>query len=488
MQIKFSHIDAIENHLALAILMVNSPEEAFAFCNSKAEYDYLVQQTEKGKELIVLNQWIRQVYCIAAWNLRKGKTLPNYEHYEQIRRNGNQIAKLLQQDDIWHIQLTVGNNQTAALLALAEGIALGSYQFTRYKSASKSQQPTLHLQCYSTDELKPTLDELTHLVAAHFLVRDLVNEPAMAMTTQELSARAVAAGKQTGFAVQVLNKTQIESLHMNGLLTVNKGSHSEPAFNILTYQPAQAVNQKPLVLIGKGIVFDTGGYNLKTSEGMEWMKCDMGGAAAVIGTMAAIAANQLPVYVVGLIPSTDNRISPQAYVPGDVITYPNGKTVEVLNTDAEGRLILADALIYAQQYDPILVVDVATLTGAALRAVGHEACVMMGTAPDEIKRCLTAAAQQTYERIVELPLWDDYDELIQSEIADIKNVGPAEAGAITAGKFLQHFVAYDWIHLDIAGTAFLKSARHYRGPQGTGYGVRLLYHFVKAFFGLANAV
>lgn len=486
MQIKFSHIDALDNHTDLAVLTVDSAEEAFAFCTGKTECDYLVQKIEKGDELIVLNQYVRKVYCIAVKNLSKGKQLPDYERIEKIRRAGNRIAKLMREDGGTRIQLIAGNDEAAALLALAEGLALGAYRFLNYLPAQKEKQEPLHILCHLSGNLAPALDELSRLTAANFMVRDMVNEPAMTLTIGELSARAAAAGKRAGFETEVLNKAQIEALRMNGLLAVNKGSAEEPAFNILTYRPADAVNEKPLVLVGKGIVYDTGGYSIKTAEGMTWMKCDMAGAAAVIGTMAAIAENRLPVYAVGLIPCTDNRISPQAYVPGDIITYANGKTVEVQNTDAEGRLILADALIYAQKYEPQLVIDLATLTGAALRAIGKEACVMTGTAPDKVKQCLTEAGNAVYERMVEFPLWNDYDEYIKSEVADIKNTGGAEAGAITAAKFLEHFTAYDWIHLDIAGTAFLKTADHYRGPGATGYGVRLLYDFVKRFFGISG--
>ncbi|WP_448519870.1 leucyl aminopeptidase family protein [Rhodoflexus sp.] len=479
MHTKFSCTDVIENNADLALLMTNSTEEAFAFCSGKAEYDYLAQKADKGDELIVLNQWTRKVYCIAAWNQTKGKQLPDYERIEKIRRAGNRIAKLMQEDGSSQVQVAVGNDQTAALLALAEGIALGSYQFLRYQSANKDKQQVLFLHCYAASNIQSALDELSKLVAANFLTRDLVNEPPMTLTIQELSARAVAAGKDAGFEVEVLNKAQIEALRMNGLLAVNRGSADEPAFNILTYKPANAVNEKPIVLVGKGIIFDTGGYNIKTADGMGTMKCDMGGAAMLIGAMAAIASNKLPVHVVGLIPCTDNRISPHAYLPSDIITYSNGKTVEVLNTDAEGRLILADALIYAQKYDPQLVIDMATLTGSAMRAIGREACVMMGTAPDPVKQQLIASGNAVYERVVEFPLWDDYDQYIKSDVADIKNIGIPDAGAITAGKFLQHFTAYDWIHLDIAGPVFIKSADHYRGPNATGYGVRLLYEFVK---------
>jgi leucyl aminopeptidase len=233
--------------------------------------------------------------------------------------------------------------------------------------------------------------------------------------------------------------------------------------------------------VGKGVVYDTGGLSLKpTPNSMDYMKSDMAGAAAVIGAMYSLAKNNIPAYVIGLIPATENRLDGNAITPGDVITMHSGKTVEIMNTDAEGRLILADALSYASKYKPQLVIDLATLTGSAARAIGKEGIVYMGNAPEEIKTDFEDSGKQVYERLVEFPLWEEYNTQIESSIADLKNLGGADAGAITAGKFLEHFVNYHWLHLDIAGGAFLTAPDSYRGKNGTGLGVRLLYHFISS--------
>ena len=236
------------------------------------------------------------------------------------------------------------------------------------------------------------------------------------------------------------------------------------------------------MLVGKGVVFDTGGLSLKPTPGaMDMMKCDMAGGAAVAGTLYALAKNQVPLHVIGLVPATDNRPGGLAYAPGDVLTMHSGLTVEVKNTDAEGRLILADALHFAKKYDPTLVIDLATLTGAAVRALGTEALALMGTAPAETAAQLLAAGHAVHERAVEFPLWDDYAEHIKSDIADISNLGKPEAGQISAAKFLERFIeGTPWLHLDIAGPAYLTAPDSYRGKGGTGVGVRLLYEFLKA--------
>jgi leucyl aminopeptidase len=215
---------------------------------------------------------------------------------------------------------------------------------------------------------------------------------------------------------------------------------------------------------------------------MVGMKDDMAGAAAVIGTFVSLAANQLPYHVIGLIPSTDNRPGYNAYTPNDVIQMYDGTWVEVLNTDAEGRMILADALAWAKQYNPALVIDLATLTGAAVIAVGQVATALYSTADTVVTQRLLEAAESTFERCVQFPLWDEYGEMIKSDVGDIKNIGQGRyAGSITAAKFLQHFTAYPWVHLDIAGPAYLDAASQYRPKYGTGVGVRLLTEFIRRF-------
>jgi leucyl aminopeptidase len=268
---------------------------------------------------------------------------------------------------------------------------------------------------------------------------------------------------------------------MGGLLAVNAGSIDPPSFSIMEWKPKNAKNKQPVILVGKGVVYDTGGLTIKpTPGGMDTMKSDMAGAAAVIGAMYAAAKNKLPVHVIGLVPATDNRPGERAMAPGDILTMYDGTTVEMLNADAEGRLILADALAYAKKYKPQMVLDLATLTGAAARALGHLGIVYMGTADKKQKTALENSGLSTYERLVEFPFWDEYAEMLKSDIADLKNVsGGNAAGAITAGKFLEHFTDYPWLHLDIAGPAFLSSGDSYRSKGATGVGVRLLYNYLK---------
>jgi leucyl aminopeptidase len=261
---------------------------------------------------------------------------------------------------------------------------------------------------------------------------------------------------------------------------VNKGSIDEPTFTIMEWKPKNATNKQPIVLVGKGIVYDTGGLSLKpTANSMDMMKVDMGGAGTVIGAMQAISANKLDRHIIALLPATDNRPSGNAYAPGDVITMHDGTTVEVLNTDAEGRLVLADALSFAKKYNPELVIDLATLTGSAAAAIGHYGIVSMHEGAKKEHENLKVIGEKTHERLAEMPFWSDYNELIKSDVADIKNLGGPAGGAITAGKFLAHFANYPWIHLDIAGSTFVKEKYGYRGKGATGMGVRLLYQFIK---------
>ena len=228
------------------------------------------------------------------------------------------------------------------------------------------------------------------------------------------------------------------------------------------------------------MVYDTGGLSLKPTPGsMDTMKCDMAGAACMAGTIYLAALQKLKVHVIGLIPATDNRPGLNAYTPGDVITMFDGTTVEVLNTDAEGRMILADALSYAAKYKPELVIDAATLTGAALRAIGTKASVIMGNAGKDVFEKLEESGDEVHERVVRFPFWDDYLEEMKSSIADLKNIGGPNAGMITAGKFLEHFVKAPYVHMDIAGPAWLDAKEDYKGQGGTGAGIRLLYTYLK---------
>ncbi len=265
---------------------------------------------------------------------------------------------------------------------------------------------------------------------------------------------------------------------MVGILGVNQGSVKEARFIIMEYRGAPKSDTAPVVLVGKGITFDTGGISIKPAAGMGEMKGDMSGGATVIATMKSVASLKLPVNVVGLVSSAENMPSGSAIRPGDILTYANGLSVEVDNTDAEGRLVLADALIWAERYKPKSVIDLATLTGACVVALGHVTTGMMGNDTSMMER-LKRAGDTTYERVCELPIYDEYDELIKSDVADIKNVGGRWAGAITAAMFLKRFTNYPWVHLDIAGTAISDSKGDYIPKGGTGVGVRLLTQMLK---------
>lgn len=398
---------------------------------------------------------------------------------EEARLNGNTLLRELRH---YKMESATLHSYVSDRLALAflEGLMLGNYQFLPYFTAPEKKETGLTRLSWAREQA-PHADiaELNALVKAVCLTRDLVNEPHSHFDTLKLSEAALDAGRRYGFDVEILGKEQLQSLKMGGLLAVNQASEVPPQFCILEWKPDNARNAKPVVLIGKGVVYDTGGLSLKPSEGMDHMKCDMAGAAAVIGIMAAVAEVGLPLHIIGLIPATDNKIGDKALSPGDVIRMYSGTTVEVVNTDAEGRLILADAMHYAKKYDPELVLDLATLTGAAVRALGNQAICYMGNAPRAVKTALEDSGWNTYERLVELPLWKEYGEELKSHIADLKNMGSGAAGMITAGKFLEHFADYPWLHLDIAGPAYLRNANGYRTKEGTGVGVRLLFDFLK---------
>jgi leucyl aminopeptidase len=399
---------------------------------------------------------------------------------EKARRAGNDMVQRLIAAKREEAQLLSFQDDAALTLSVAEGAALGSYTFRKYKTGNGKETQLRKLSVVATEVTAKALEETMDLCEATAVARDLVNEPVSFLNAKQLSAEVRNLSRNGGFKVQVLDKAQIEALGMGGLLAVNKGSIDPPTFTVAEWKPKNAVNKKPIVLVGKGVVYDTGGLSLKpTPNSMDYMKCDMAGAAAVAGAIYAAAKRELPVHVVALIPATDNRPGGNAYAPGDVIRMHSGLTVEVLNADAEGRIILADALSYGERYEAELVMTIATLTGAAARAIGTYGSVSMGTADEKQFQQLHAAGDHVFERLARMPFWDEYGEEITSDIADIKNLGSDLAGQITAGKFLARFTTRPFIHIDIAGTAYLHKRDHYRVKGGTGVGVRLFFEFLK---------
>ena len=438
---------------------------------SAAEIDYIKKEIKAEQKQITLNRLTNMVYVVVL------TTDTDYKAEEKARIAGHNLTTAVNQAKIKSLSIV---SDLAVTLSFIEGISLTNYQFLKYFSDKKINTLT---ELNVLGEIETTeLVELQNTVDATNYAKDLVNEPQSFLTATQISEEIKTLGKEAGFTVEVFNKEKIEALEMGGLLAVNKGSIEPPTFSILEWKPKNAKNKKPIVLVGKGVVYDTGGLSLKhTAKSMDFMKCDMGGAAAVIGGLCAISKNELPYHVIGLVPATDNRPSLNAYAPGDVITMHNKKTVEVLNTDAEGRLIMADALSYAQQYKPELVMDIATLTGAAAAAIGHYGVVGMGNMEEKTMSKLKESGNNVFERIAEFPFWDEYSEQLKSPIADLTNLGNGSGGSITAGKFLENFTDYPYIHLDIAGPAFLHAPINYLSKGGTGVGVRLFYDFIKNY-------
>ena len=400
---------------------------------------------------------------------------------ENYRVAGSKLTPVINEHKIHSLVLIDADNKAEEILAFAEGMALANYQFIKYKKAPAEKLNSLNnIEIYGSGVDEKEVDLLNIVIDGTCKCRDLVNEPVAYLNAVKLAEEIELMGKKSGAKVEVLNKKKIESLKMGGLLAVNKGSVDPPTFTFMEWKPKNPVNQKPYVFVGKGVVYDTGGMNIKTADYMNNMKCDMAGAAAVASAVYSIASAKLNVHVIGLIPATDNRLNGNAYVNGDIITMHDGTKVEVINTDAEGRMILADALSYAKKLNPTLVIDTATLTGSAMRAIGKYGIVGMQAKADTEFKKLRTSGDKTCERVVEFPLWKEYGELIKSEVGDIKNLGGADGGAITAGKFLEHFTDYPYIHLDIAGPAFVESKYNYWPVGGTGIGVRLLFDFIKA--------
>ena len=452
------------------IILTNKISNLSDFNLSNSEISHIKKKIKDDKEIITINQYIRIVTIVSP-----KKEKDNNQYSENIRLLGDKLLSTFASEKSVLI-IDVDNNPNNTLL-LAEGLALSNYTFTKHKTEPKSNKLETIYMCKNSN--KSDLNELQNIIDSVYLTRDLVNEPFSHLTAIDLANEAKKAGKKNGFKVDIFNKKKIESLKMGGLLAVNKGSLDDPTFTIMEWNPKNAKNKQPIILVGKGIVYDTGGLSLKpTANSMDLMKIDMGGAGTVIGAINAIASNKLPVHVIGLLPATDNRPSGNAYAPGDVITMHDGTSVEVLNTDAEGRLVLADALSYAKKYNPELVIDFATLTGAAAVAIGHYGMVSMHKDSEKDHKYLKKSGDEIHERLAEFPFWSDYDELIKSDVADIKNIGGRAGGAITAGKFLAHFTDYPWIHVDMSGV-YAKTKYGYRGKGATGMGVRLLYHFIK---------
>jgi leucyl aminopeptidase len=363
------------------------------------------------------------------------------------------------------------------------GLLLGTYQYNEFKTVGRDKIKEIKeavLLVEQSERLKPVQDSvrvgavISHAVC---MARDLVNGPSNSITPAALVENARKMANAHGMGIQVFEVSQAETMGMGAFVAVAKGSQEPGKFIVLEHNRDRGFDT--LVLVGKGITFDSGGISIKPSEGMDRMKDDMSGAAAVLGTLAAAAQLQLPLHLIGIIPATENLPSGKAYKPGDVLKTLSGQTVEVISTDAEGRLVLSDALTYSLRYKPKAIIDLATLTGACVVALGDYVAGLFGNDETLVKRIETASAK-TGEKVWRMPLWDEYFDNIKSDVADFKNVGTRAGGAIIGAIFLSKFVEKTpWVHLDIAGPASIDKDRPYNPKGGTGAGVRLLVQLLR---------
>ena len=466
----------------------------------KREIEKVKTERMKGENafLVGFDRLPARLYFVSFDSERRGA-----EVQETLRRQAMEVLKMMERDGVKEVALCGEGTLPEEVAAFVEGLTLADYSFDRFRS--KECFHVEHLRISSVYFKQEELEAQQRLWNRIFWCREWVNLP-----VQDLNAAAFAEELQSvaeglgNVKCTVMNKRKIESLRMGGLLAVNRGSVDEPRFvvleyngvdklkvdklisssdnNLSTYQPINVSTYQPICLVGKGIMYDTGGLNIKPEDYMQEMKSDMAGAATMASVLFAVADNELPVHVVALLPLTDNRPGFNAYAADDILTMYDGTTVEVVNTDAEGRLILADAIAYAvKNYNPRVIIDAATLTGAAVRAISTFGIAAMQQNAERELEMLKIVGAEVYERLVEFPMWKEYDELIKSDFADLRNCGNTpQAGTITAGKFLAHFAGdVPYVHLDIAGVAYFTKAQHFFRPGASGYGIRLLYAYLQ---------
>lgn len=407
---------------------------------------------------------------------------------QSLRRLAAQVARRLESSGARDISLYLtelnikGASLADKIQAVAEGVWLGLYTFDRYKSKKEENKRSLRtvtLMIESRRDLavaEQAVAQARAVSSGTVLARNLANEPGNVCTPEYLGQQAEALSHKN-LKVTVMNKAEIEKAGFTGLLAVNQGSDKEPRFIVLNYQGGKK-GDAPVALVGKGLTFDAGGISIKPAAAMDEMKFDMCGSAAVLGVFKAVTELSLPVNLLGVIVSTENLLGGSAYKPGDIIPTYKGINIEILNTDAEGRVILADALAYAAEQKPAEIIDFATLTGACVIALGGQASGLMGN-DEKLLSALRKSGDETGERAWPLPMYEEYQEQINSEIADIKNTGGREAGTITAACFLSRFVdETPWAHLDIAGTAWNMKGSDLAARGATGVGVRLIVDYL----------
>ena len=407
----------------------------------------------------------------------------------KLRTLAAKVAQKLNKNSVEHADIYLSELEVSGaslddkVQAIAEGLWLGLYTFDTYQTKEKESKTELAainiMVDGDTTEAEQALGAAKAIASGTIFARDLGNHPGNVCTPEYLGNQA-AALSHPKLKTTVMDKAAIEKAGFTALLAVNQGSDIEPRFIVMEYNGANN-DDAPIALVGKGLTFDAGGISIKPAGQMDEMKFDMCGSAAVLGIFKAVTEMNLPINLLGVIPSTENLLGGSAYKPGDIITTYKGITLEILNTDAEGRVILSDALAYAAEQKPAEIIDFATLTGACVIALGGQASGLMGNS-DDIKKGLTTSGLHTHDRVWEMPMFEEYQEQIDSKIADIKNTGGREAGTITAACFLSRFVGdIPWAHLDIAGTAWNMKGTDISPVGGaTGAGVRLIMDYLRS--------
>ena len=416
-----------------------------------------------GKKSEVTLETIRQAMGSAAKRVRQAKVESFAVMLPSVTPGGMSLVEVAQ--------------------AMVEGAILGSYQFTVYRSEIATVQEVVGMRILvpQTGQLRQVTEGVRRGVAtaeATVFVRDLCNHPSNVLTPTRVANEAKKIAKAEGITIKILEQKEMERLGMGALLGVARGSQEPPKFIILEYNGAKKKDERPVVLVGKTITFDTGGISLKPAENMEHMKADMTGGAEVLASIRAAARLKLPLRLISILPVAENMPGGRAMKPGDIVKTLSGKTVEVQNTDAEGRLILADGLAYAMRYKPAALIDIATLTGACVVALGQFAIGMFGS-DQALKEQVRKAGQKAGERVWEMPLWEEYFEQLKSDVADMRNIGGRGGGMITAALFLSKFVRdCPWVHLDIASTDWSERERAYIPKGPTAIGTRLLLQYL----------
>ncbi|MEW6108695.1 MAG: leucyl aminopeptidase [Nitrospirota bacterium] len=395
---------------------------------------------------------------------------------EKVRQAGGKAAAYLRERGMKKVALSSGLLSSLKLKPadFVEGALLGLYTFNKYRAGINNKIDNITLISEASKALQDELRRIRIVSSSVNFARDLINAPSNDMTPSTIAKTALSL-KGRNVSVRILERRDARKLGMGAYLSVARGSKEPPKFIVLNYRGAKGA---PLVLIGKSITFDSGGISLKPADGMEKMKYDMAGGAIVLGVIKAVSELKMPVNLVGILPATENLPGGSATKPGDVVRAINGKTIEIINTDAEGRLIIADAIGYSVRFKPRAIIDIATLTGACSVALGNEAVAMMGNDRLLLEK-MKKSADNTYERVWEMPLFEEYKEYLKSDIADIKNTGGKNGSLVTSAYFLYEFAGkVPWVHLDIAGISWVEKDKPYMPKGASGTGVRLLTDFI----------